>query len=116
MSSALINITYKTLYLQQTSKIGCFNHPSDGNNHFHLFPFQGPLIFCLLVCFYRSIHFVKGPIKTEHDNTGVFVRSIIQLEKDHSMIETCRLKNIVIFFQEYLSFVLLREIINRLFL
>ena len=75
MSSALINITYKTLYLQQTSKIGCFNHPSDGNNHFHLFPFQGPLIFCLLVCFYRSIHFVKGPIKTEHDNTGVFVRS-----------------------------------------
>ena len=34
------------------------------------------------------------------------------LEKDHSMIETCCLKNVVIFTQTILSFVLSRKIIN----
>ena len=37
---------------------------------------------------------------------------ISQLEKDHSMIETRHLKNVVIFFQTILSFVLLRKIIS----
>ena len=32
------------------------------------------------------------------------------LEKDHSMIETRRLKNVVVFFQTILSFVLSRKI------
>ena len=36
---------------------------------------------------------------------------ISQVEKDHSMIETHRLKNVVIFFQTILSFVLSRKII-----
>ena len=36
---------------------------------------------------------------------------IIQLEKDHGMIETLCLKNIVIFFQIILSFVLSRNLI-----
>ena len=35
-----------------------------------------------------------------------------QLEKDHSMIETRRLKNVVIFIQAILNFVLSRKIIN----
>ena len=35
-----------------------------------------------------------------------------QLEKDHSMIETPCLKNVVIFIQTILSFVLSRKIIN----
>ena len=35
-----------------------------------------------------------------------------QLEKDHSMIETRRLKNFVIFIQTILSFVQSRKIIN----
>ena len=35
---------------------------------------------------------------------------ISYLEKDHSMIETCRLKNFVIFLQIILSFVLSRKI------
>ena len=34
----------------------------------------------------------------------------INLKKDHSMIETCRLKNVVIFIQTILSFVLSRII------
>ena len=34
------------------------------------------------------------------------------LEKDHSMFETRRLKNVVIFIQTILNFVLLRKIIN----
>ena len=34
------------------------------------------------------------------------------LEKDHSMIETRRLKNVVVFFQTILSFVLSRKNIN----
>ena len=34
------------------------------------------------------------------------------LEKGHSMIETRRLKNVVIFIQALLSFVLLRKIVN----
>ena len=37
---------------------------------------------------------------------------ISSLEKDHSMIETSRLKNVVIFFQTILSFVLSRKIIH----
>ena len=37
---------------------------------------------------------------------------INQLEKDHSMIETRRLKNIVIFIQTIVSFVLSRKIVN----
>ena len=37
---------------------------------------------------------------------------IILLEKDHSMIETRRLKNVVIFIQTILSFVLSRKIVN----
>ena len=37
---------------------------------------------------------------------------IIQLEKDHSMIETHRLKNVVIFIQKILSFALSRKNIN----
>ena len=37
---------------------------------------------------------------------------INSLEKDHSMIETRRLKNVVIFIQTILSFVLSRKIIN----
>ena len=37
---------------------------------------------------------------------------INQLEKNHSVIETCRLKNVVIFIQTILSFVLSRKIIN----
>ena len=37
---------------------------------------------------------------------------INQLEKDHSMIETRRLKNVVIFIQTILSFVLSRKMIN----
>ena len=44
-------------------------------------------------------------------NVAVFVL-IISLEKDHSMIETRRLKNVVIFVQTILSFVLSRKIIN----
>ena len=35
---------------------------------------------------------------------------ISYLEKDHSMIETRRLKNVVIFIETILSFVLLRKI------
>ena len=35
---------------------------------------------------------------------------ISQLEKDHSMTETRRLKNVVIFFQTILSFLLSRKI------
>ena len=34
------------------------------------------------------------------------------LEKDHSMIETCRLKNVVIFIFTILRFVLSRKVIN----
>ena len=37
---------------------------------------------------------------------------ISYLEKDHSMIETRRLKNVVSFLQTLLSFVLPRKIIN----
>ena len=37
---------------------------------------------------------------------------ISELEKDHSMIETRRLKNVVIFIQTILSFVLSRKIIT----
>ena len=37
---------------------------------------------------------------------------IILLEKDHSMIETRRLKNVVIFIQTILNFVLSRKIVN----
>ena len=37
---------------------------------------------------------------------------ISQLERDHSIIETCHLKNVVIFIQTILSFVLSRKIIN----
>ena len=37
---------------------------------------------------------------------------ISQLEKDHRMIETHLLKNVVIFFQTFLNFVLSRKIIN----
>ena len=37
---------------------------------------------------------------------------INSLEKDHSMIETCCLKNVVIFTQTILSFVLSRKIIT----
>ena len=37
---------------------------------------------------------------------------ISYLEKDHSMIETRRLKNVVSFLQTLLSFVLSRKIIN----
>ena len=37
---------------------------------------------------------------------------ISQLEKDHSMIKTRRLKNVVIFFQAILSFVLSRRIVK----
>ena len=37
---------------------------------------------------------------------------ISYLEKDHSMIETCRLKNVVIFIQTILSFVVSTKIIN----
>ena len=44
-------------------------------------------------------------------NVAVFVL-ISSLEKDHSMIETRRLKNVVIFVQTILSFVLARKIIN----
>ena len=36
---------------------------------------------------------------------------ISQVEKDHSMIETHRLKNVVVFFQTILSFALSRKII-----
>ena len=35
---------------------------------------------------------------------------ISELEKDHCMIETCCLKNVIIFIQTILSFVLSREI------
>ena len=44
-------------------------------------------------------------------NITKFVR-INQLEKDHSIIETRRLKNVVIFIQTVLSFVLSRKISN----
>ena len=37
---------------------------------------------------------------------------INELEKDHSMVETRRLKNVVIFIEKVLSFVLSRKIIN----
>ena len=37
---------------------------------------------------------------------------ISQLERDHSIIETCHLKNVVIFIQTILSFLLSRKIIN----
>ena len=43
-------------------------------------------------------------------NAAEFVL-ISQLEKDHRMIETRRLKNVVIFIQTILSFVLSRKII-----
>ena len=43
-------------------------------------------------------------------NVAEFVL-ISQLEKDHSMIESRRLKNVVIFIQTILSFVLSRKII-----
>ena len=45
-------------------------------------------------------------------NVTVFVL-ITQLEKDHSMIETLRLKNVVIFIQKILSFVLSRKILQH---
>ena len=48
-------------------------------------------------------------------NVAVFVL-ISQLEKDHSMIETRSLKNVVIFVQTILSFVLSRKNNNELFL
>ena len=38
---------------------------------------------------------------------------INQIEKDHSMIETRRLKIVVIFVQIILSFVLSRKVINK---
>ena len=38
---------------------------------------------------------------------------ISKLEKDHSMIETRRLKNVAIFLQAILSFVLSRKIIKQ---
>ena len=44
-------------------------------------------------------------------NVAEFVL-ISLLEKDHSMIETRRLKNVVVFFQTILSFVLSRKNIN----
>ena len=47
-------------------------------------------------------------INTIYVNITSFVL-ISQLEKDHSMIETRRLKNVVIFFQTILSFVLSRK-------
>ena len=40
----------------------------------------------------------------------MFLHFLKLLEKDHSMIETCRLKNVVIFIQTILSFVLSRKI------
>ena len=39
-------------------------------------------------------------------------KSFKQLEKDHSMIETRRLKNVIIFSQTILSFVLSRKILK----
>ena len=39
---------------------------------------------------------------------------ISELEKDHSMIETHRLKNVAIFVQTILSFVLSRKIRNHI--
>ena len=47
-------------------------------------------------------------IITIYINITTFVL-ISQHEKDHSMIETHRLKNVVIFFQTILSFVLSKE-------
>ena len=38
---------------------------------------------------------------------------ISSLEKDHSMIETRRLKNVIIFIQTILNFVVSREIIKQ---
>ena len=49
---------------------------------------------------------------TRFNHTMIF--SII-LEKDHSMIETCRLKNVEIFIQSILSFVLSRKTYNGFF-
>ena len=40
---------------------------------------------------------------------------ISELEKDHSMIETRRLKNVVIFFQTIITFVLSRKTIKIFF-
>ena len=45
-------------------------------------------------------------------NTTEFLR-INYLEKDHSMIEKLRLKNVVIFIQKILSFVLSRKILQH---
>ena len=45
-------------------------------------------------------------------NVSEFVL-ISKLEKDHSMIETLRLKNVVIFIQKFLSFVLSRKILQH---
>ena len=44
-----------------------------------------------------------------------FNQTMIILENDHSMIETPRLKNVVIFFQTVLSLVLSRKIIYILY-
>ena len=41
---------------------------------------------------------------------------LFQVKKDHSMIESRRLKIAVVFFQTILKFVLSRKIINYLFL
>ena len=46
-------------------------------------------------------------------NVAEFVL-ISYLEKYHSMIETLRLKNVAIFIQLILSFVLSRKIINKI--
>ena len=47
--------------------------------------------------------------------TGVNVADFVlisQLEKDHSMIETSRFKNVVVFIQTTLCFALSRKVIN----
>ena len=63
------------------NKNGCPNHPAHGLT-LHLFPFH----VCSLILFnyellayfnllFRTVHFVKRPIKTKHDYTGIFLKN-----------------------------------------
>ena len=83
---------------------------------FHLlFPLYPALIIGIFYCLnYTSLLLdliITHLAKTFYNTSTTGFVLISQLEKDHSMICTRRLKNVVIFFQTILSFVLSRKII-----
>ena len=69
---------------------------------------QGICCFKLMMMMMMINHFMCGS-KLQHFSNDTF-QSYYELEKDHSMIETRCLKNVVIFIQTILSFVLSRNI------